>query len=367
MELISKFIERDTNAIRPLNIHVVGDSMIDENYRAKINRISPECPNIPILSSEISRTYRTYPGGAANVCYQLKNFNANARLFSFLDQEAYDIFLKCGLKRFGHVLLPNGYYVPRKHRFYDGTTQVGCRWDVEKENYGFAELSFLRDRLSNLWDGFQAEPDVILFSDYDKGMFSKGYSFLKIPKGVPVIVDPKKLPLDRWKGCTVFKPNSKEAIRLSGLTNWRQQCDFFQNTLECEAIVITQAGSGIVGKVKDRYFDHEAKEKIVAKNVTGAGDCFMAIFGLALGREFTIQDAAIIAFEAGLTYVGHSSRIAIAPWHLQHKVKFINPKFLQKRNFKLAMTNGCFDILHTGHLAALKFAKSKGDPFGGSH
>jgi len=340
-----------------MNIHVIGDSVLDEDYQVSASRISPECANIIVLESEHTAPIRTFPGGAANVCCQLKNFVVQPRLFSFLDSEAWNAFKNMGINFWGKLDLPNGCYIPRKKRFYDADFQVGCRWDIEKKNYGLSNIDYYRSKLMELWSAFQAEPDVIVFSDYDKGLFG---DYVKIPDNVPTIVDPKEKPVSKWRGCTIFKPNAQEAVKLSeGLTDWVAQSNFFQKELDCKAVVITQAGSGVVGKIDGRHFSYIPKKKIHPFQTSGAGDCFTAMVALAIAYEFDIYTAVSIAFEISSLYVQYPNRTFIAPWHLG--VKDMCPKLLKNRDFKLVFTNGCFDILHTGHLSTLKFAKSKGD------
>jgi D-beta-D-heptose 7-phosphate kinase/D-beta-D-heptose 1-phosphate adenosyltransferase len=354
MELITKFLEK--NAKKTIFLHVIGDSIVDECYKVKVTRISPESPNVCVMVSEDSTPSVISPGGAANVCHQLKNFNARPRLFSLIDREAYDIFVKCGIPFFGHIIIDD--LIPRKKRFYDGNIQISNRWDIEKKlNCQEKVLELIK-----LWQVFQAEPDVIIISDYDKGLFESEHLSLFNLTNKIVIVDPKKPPLDKWKGCTIFKPNANEAFELSGgLTNWEQQCDFFQDKLGCQSVVITQEGRGVVGKTNEGYFEYDPVRKVAASRITGAGDCFVGVLALAVAHGFSVSDAAIIAFEAGQLYVQTDVNDTITPLQFQKKSKFATAEELKNRNFKLVFSNGCYDILHSGHLETLKIAKSKGD------
>jgi D-beta-D-heptose 7-phosphate kinase/D-beta-D-heptose 1-phosphate adenosyltransferase len=354
MELIKKFLDR--NAKKTIFLHVIGDSVVDECYKVKVTRISPESPNVCVMVSEDAKPSIVLPGGAANICYQLKNFNVRPRLFSLIDDEAYDIFVKCGISFFGRISIDE--LIPRKKRFYDGNVQVSNRWDVEKKlNCQEKALELIK-----LWQGFQAEPDVVIISDYDKGLFkSEQLSFFNLT-GKVVIVDPKKPPLEKWKGCTIFKPNANEAFELSGgLTHWIKQCDFFQDTLGCQSVVITQEGRGVVGKFNNKYFEYVPGYKVTPSKITGAGDCFVGVLALAVAHGFPVDEAAIIAFEAGLLYVQANFNEVITPWQFQKQSKFATTEELKNRNYKLVFANGCYDILHAGHLETLKVAKSNGD------
>jgi D-beta-D-heptose 7-phosphate kinase/D-beta-D-heptose 1-phosphate adenosyltransferase len=358
MDLINEFSNRLQENKRSIFIHVIGDSMLDQDYRVNTNRISPECPNVNVLQSPDDKPFRQFPGGAANVCYQLSNFNVICRLFSFIDEEAYQIIRDKGVKYWGLVGLPHGYFVPRKKRFYAQGFQVVSRWDIERTNYGIEFLGNLQSELLDTWQVFQAEPDVIIFSDYDKGVFNN-FSISRIKTNAITIVDPKAAPLERWKGCTVFKPNSKEARDLSGKQDWKSQCEYFQQVLGCKVVIITQAGDGIVGKTDD-YFEYRPKLNITPVDIVGAGDCFAGILALAMAMGFNAEQSAMIAFHGGILCVQQKERGSFGPWSFGNKI-VKNVDFLKDRNYKLIFTNGVFDLLHTSHINMLKFAKAQGD------
>jgi D-beta-D-heptose 7-phosphate kinase/D-beta-D-heptose 1-phosphate adenosyltransferase len=359
-DLLNKF----TNKINlsKKTIHVIGDSLIDEDYKVKVHRISPECPNVNILHSEDDIPFRCFPGGAANVCYQLNNFNVLTRLFTFIDSEAYFIIKQHGIKNWGHVALPDGYYVPRKKRYYEKGCQVVCRRDIERAKYGLPSVSGLQGELVCNWFDYYEEADAIIFSDYNKGIFADTFhiNWFTCSKAIK-IVDPKAAPLKRWVGCTVFKPNATEAYNLSGERDWQKQCDFFKNELKCNSVVITQEGDGVVGKVDD-YFEVRPKEIIKPVDIIGAGDCFIGMLSLALVNGFSVPEAAQIAFYGGLHYVQQMQRGMFGPWSFHSTGKILNNyEFLKSRSYKLVFTNGCFDLMHSGHLHTLETAKSKGD------
>jgi D-beta-D-heptose 7-phosphate kinase/D-beta-D-heptose 1-phosphate adenosyltransferase len=358
MDLINKFLEANKN--KQISIHVIGDCMIDENYAVKITRISPESPNICVMLSENSIPTSILPGGAANICYQLTHFNVKSTLVTLTNPYSANIFRNSGIS-FLTVTDPK-IHIPYKKRFFDGETQVGDRWDIEKPNYGLTseELWSFQTNLSFEYQKIKNEADVVILSDYNKGLLDCGSSYFKFNPNTPIIVDPKKHPIEKWHGCTVFKPNAQEAESLSGLAEWKQQCDYFMDKLNCQAVIITQGSKGVTGKDKYGYFDHQPKYHLSASK-PGAGDCFAGTFAVALGHGFTFRESAVIANEAGFVYVQQKSRESISLWDLFSQSKFVNPENLAKRNYKLVFTNGCYDILHSGHLECLRFAKSKGD------
>lgn len=358
MDLINEFAKKLEENRKSIFIHVIGDSMLDQDYKVHTNRISPECPNVNVLLSPDDEPFRQFPGGAANVCYQLNNFNIICRLFSFIDEEAYQIIRSKGIKYWGPIRLPKGYFVPRKRRFYAQGFQVVSRWDIENPKYGLESIKDLQTELLNTWQAFQYEPDAIIFSDYDKGLFHN-LNISDVKTNAITIVDPKAAPLERWKGCTVFKPNAKEARDLSGEQHWKAQCDYFQQVLGCKVVIITQAGDGIVGKT-DNYFEYKPRLSVTPVDIVGAGDCFAGILALAMTLGFNAEQAAKIAFHGGILCVQQKERGLFGPWSFGNKI-VDNVDFLVDRDYKLVFTNGVFDLLHTSHINMLKFAKSMGD------
>jgi D-beta-D-heptose 7-phosphate kinase/D-beta-D-heptose 1-phosphate adenosyltransferase len=362
MKLIEKFIQESSrNKVR---ISIAGDIIIDEYYDVSATRISPEFP-IPVMTSADSKPTVTMPGGAANVCHQFKHWNAEPLLYGLSDYEATTSLQKVLGSKATVNLAPMGHgQVPRKKRFYDGK-HPSFRWDIEKPNFG-VDPSILKGFRGTATQRYFSNrpPQVLILSDYNKGLFTNDpCPFIR--DKVTTIIDPKKGPLDKWRGCTIFKPNNVEAKELSGLSNWKDQCLYFFDHLGCDHVVITQGASGVVGM--DRLgegFEHVSSYNLTAESVIGAGDCFIAFMAMAKALNFSLSDCALIAFTAGATYVQQERNKPITPYDLMKKVDPIKAKYLLpspgETQGKLVFTNGCFDLLHVGHIETLMFAKSKG-------
>jgi D-beta-D-heptose 7-phosphate kinase/D-beta-D-heptose 1-phosphate adenosyltransferase len=371
--------DKEVHSRKAPRIAVIGDAMIDEYYEVEANRISPEFP-IPVmklLKFEDGDFCKRYPGGAANVAYQLKNFNFDVGLFFGEDLE--DIFHKNGMKNIYFNKEMPGYInrsrVPVKKRFWDREKDFPlCRIDVEEKNYGIdvnrvngAEyLDEMRKDMTKYAKEFK--PYVTIYSDYDKGMFSDITEPIIDDLDPSLsIVDPKNGPLSKWKGCTIIKPNAKEAEVMSGETDWKKQADYFHDQTDCTAVVITQAGKGVVGKIGyDGYFEYFPETEVFAESVVGAGDCFTAFLAMCMSHQMDLLDAIKVAFEAGRVYVQRKHNKPVTPKELLKHADSIMSKFatieeLKDRDYKLVFTNGCFDIMHLGHLHILEKAKSKGD------
>lgn len=359
MNLVDEFLL--LNRSKKVKIHCVGDSLIDEYYQVKVTRISPEHP-VPVMSCQNNFTCK--PGGSANTAYQFKHFNADVNLICFPDQKAIKVFqdhkINCLCFDFENC---DKCFLPVKRRYLDNCVQVAPRHDFERHLCGLTSeqiesyITFALHNISKL-----SCPDIAILSDYDKGFFYSPSLIINHYKsmGVKTIVDPKKGPLDKWKGCDIFKPNFKEAEELTGYKDCESQAKFIQDVLECEVVVITMGGERVHGRWKCDSFDYIPSRKVLVESVIGAGDNFAAFFSLAIAHGFNPIEASEIAWNSGSIYVQQRMNRPIIPAELSLN-KIVHPEDLRSRDFNLVFTNGCFDILHCGHLETLKFAKSKGD------
>ncbi len=347
----------DKNRQKKLSILCVGDSMIDEYYQIEVNRISPEFP-MPVMSTTNSSPTHVKLGGVGNVAAQFKHFNVDVKIDCFINSSFRETLIK---QQFTNIKMAREFpwdviKIPVKRRYLEGEIQI-IRLDIEEPNYGFSEVGISAIRL----DSFNEikNQDVVIFSDYGKGFFGD-LNYLEIYKNSITIVDPKCGSLKKWKGCTIFKPNAKEAKDLSGLNEWKEQSLYFKKALNCEAVVITNSGKSVCGIWKDEFFEYIPEQKVSVRSSVGAGDCFVAFLAMAVGHGFIGVDAVEIAYHAGSKYVQGMYNRAITPAELSLN-KIVNPDDLLNRDFKLVFQNGCFDIIHSGHIQALKFAAQKGD------
>jgi D-beta-D-heptose 7-phosphate kinase / D-beta-D-heptose 1-phosphate adenosyltransferase len=374
MNIIDQFLEKN-RTYRP-TIHCVGDAMVDEYYEGVVNRISPEFP-MPILTSTTDNPIRR-PGGIANVGYQLKNFNVEEKTICFSDfNTSLSLFEHDSLriKRSISVSIDNySGQIPVKERYLSNGIQV-FRHDIEKPDYGLSKeaLAKLHKSLYNSVKKIPL-PDVAILSDYNKGFFSYKFAerwneFYRYEmwgmqnhnKGTCVtIVDPKTGPLCNWSGCSIFKPNAKEARELTGETNPREQVAFMRRVLgESTKIAITMGGDGVFGW-DEKYFEYKPTKKVHVDSAIGAGDCFVAILALATAHKMPLIEAVEVAYRAGEIYVQNNLNRPVVPAELSTS-KIVQPEDLLHRDFKLVFTNGCFDGgLTSAHVEYLNYAKSLG-------
>ena len=369
-ELINQFLER--NKKRKTNIAVIGDVGVDQYFYVDANRVSPEFP-IPVMRADNDDPKVVVPAMAGNVAAQFKNWNVDLSLHALVDSSTALALQQSGISTLscvfpGHQAVGDDirpFLCPRKRRFYQGQFPL-CRFDIEEPNGGI-DIDESRELLCR--DFKLYKPEVAIFSDYNKGLFAKKRKDWFSEEGATIsIVDPKKGPVDSWQGCTIFKPNSVEAEALSGAKDWKNQCNFFQRVVGCLAVVITQGGEGVVGKVGGAFFEYRPQKSHAAPSVIGAGDCFSAFLAMTMAHNFDIVDAVKIAYEAGAVYVQSRHNEPVSPYDLQKNIdpvaaKFVTPEFLKDRlkDNKLVFTNGCFDLIHEGHILSLKEAKKLGD------
>lgn len=341
------------------HIAVLGDCLIDEYHFVRVERISPEFP-MPIMNS-VCKDPMYRPGGAANVCYQLQHFPCRVTLSAFVDKLANEICSWSGIDTSLSVTISDiqsGATVPVKARYMDCCVQVN-RKDTESLNYGLSHHKYEQCQHQARIKLASIKPKVAIFSDYGKGFFSDPSYWLQLLSDTITIVDPKNRPLKEWRGCTVIKPNATEARALTGEQDREKQCKKIQNDTHCRGVIVTNEGNGYYGVWDNISFEfmERADDSFQIKSRVGAGDCFVAILALGLSQGLSLPEAGDVAYRAGKTYVQGMYNRPIVPAELATGP--VAPEDLANRDFTLAWTNGCFDLLHAGHLRTLEFAKSK--------
>lgn len=359
---------------RRLRVAVVGDIMLDVYRYGEIERISPEFP-VPILKEEYDQPILR-PGGAANVAAQFVHMNADVSLYGFADRECIESISGFGFDASRVVELVKG-KVPRKVRLFAKNHPV-LRMDREIDNCGVESLNLERIQVySNLVHDMQDGFDVIIFSNYAKGLFDRNLCSLCISSansyGIPTVVDPKNNP-SWWNGCTVFKPNFKEAKSMCPGKSVEETIYCLLRESGSLTCVITREADGVlVGSENGirNYTPTRLSLPVEASSVIGAGDCFAAMLAYGVGHGLPVYDASGFAFEAASEYVKarhnrpvsfYEARKRIEP----HKAKIVTAdevEYIRKNVFPeqtWVFTNGCMDVLHPGHLDSIKRARDLG-------
>jgi D-beta-D-heptose 7-phosphate kinase/D-beta-D-heptose 1-phosphate adenosyltransferase len=175
-----------------------------------------------------------------------------------------------------------------------------------------------------------------------------------------------RVPASKWYGCTIFKPNYKEAILMTGTKDWKKQCDILMKETNCKVCIITNEGKGVYYKTYDEYGEYVPKNTINVQSVVGAGDCFISFISICQSLNLSIKESIEIAFFASSIYVQKLNGYAIdlndlKKHHDNCNAKIVNSDFEFNSN-DLVFTNGCFDAgLTPAHIECLKFAKKQGE------
>jgi len=356
----------------------IGDLMIDRYVHGEVARISPEAP-IPVLSRKLQTAML---GAAGNVARNVSALGAEAVLIGVVgdDEEAHSaaalIAEATGVD--GRLVTAPGRRTTVKTRFVCGGQQL-LRVDWEDDAPVSAEVE--ADLASAL--GAASALRAILISDYAKGVFTPAVigACLAAAAGLacPVIVDPKG-GFAKYGPVDLIKPNAKELSAATGLptqTDDEVAAALTQALAGCtaKALLVTRAGQGMSlmergGEV--RHFRARARSVF---DVSGAGDTCLAALGLAYASAAPLEQAVELAILASGVVVGRAGAATVTPSELveaelagrmapaEAKVAMAGPAAemvarWRAAGLKIGFTNGCFDILHRGHVAYLNQARA---------
>lgn len=363
------------------NILVVGDLMIDHYLWGSCERISPEAP---VQVVDISKE-TTVLGGAGNVINNLKALGAHVSVSSVIGDDENGVELVNMLRAIDvkseNIIIQKNRKTSKKSRVIAVSQQI-LRYDQESKN------NIENDSVSKILDSLSAgisEYDMVILSDYGKGVLTdelcQGIIKLSNEKGVKVLVDPKGSDFSKYKGAHLLTPNKKEAMLAAkieitdkeslqkALLKLKYDCD-----LGISLITLSEDGIAIYDD-QLKIFPTVAKEVF---DVTGAGDTVIASIAFALSAGKDIEESAKFANLAAGVVVGKIGSATVnineieeyeASLHKStsdaHIKSFEDIKTIVNRyresGKKVVFTNGCFDILHVGHVKYLQEAKSFGD------
>ena len=360
---------------------VIGDLMIDHYLWGKCERISPEAP-VQVVAIEKETSVL---GGAGNVINNLSALGAKVSVLSVIGHDSNAEELK---KMFTDIdvnienlVVEEGRNTSKKSRIIASQQQV-VRYDKESTN------DILQSSQDAIVENFKkniASYDIVLLSDYGKGVLTNSLTRTLIDianeQGKRVLVDPKGMDYTKYFGAYLLTPNKKEAMEASNITikdektlleaivKLKKECD-----LAVSLITLSEDGIAI-------YDDELRVHPTVARevyDVTGAGDTVIASLGFSLACGYDIDKAVkfsnlaagvvvgkigsatatlneIIEYESSLNKSTSDSHIKTL-----EEIVLLSSE-LKKRGKKIVFTNGCFDILHVGHVKYLEEAKSYGD------
>ena len=363
------------------NILVLGDLMIDHYLWGSCQRISPEAP---VQVVDISKE-TTVLGGAGNVINNLNSLGARVSVSSVIGDDEEGKELLRMLHDIGvnsdNIIVQDDRKTSKKSRVIAVSQQI-IRYDKESKEEITSESV---ERILSAVKSSITLYDMIIFSDYGKGVLTETLSQTVIALandcGVKVLVDPKGSDFSKYKGAFLLTPNKKEAMLATGIDikdNDSLEEALLQLKKECNLGVslITLSEDGIATYDKElQKFPTVAKEVF---DVTGAGDTVIASIAFALSAGLSLADTAAFSNLAAGVVVGKigSATVTIdeieeyeASLHKStsdaHIKTFEDIDSIVSRcranGKKVVFTNGCFDILHVGHVKYLQIAKSFGD------
>ena len=351
-------------------ILVVGDLMIDHYIYGKCERISPEAP---VQVVEIERE-EDLLGGAGNVVNNLLAFGADVAVASVIGDDDAGEWIKKQLAQKGvkSLLFKEHRPTTRKSRVIVSHQQI-VRIDREKR----LDIS-LQSQEAIVEFIAQNSFDIILLSDYAKGVLTPSLVQAIIALGkAPVFIDPKGKDYTKYKGADLITPNKKEATEASGIdivddATLKSAGEFLQTKFSIKNVIITLSHEGMA------IFDEDMhKIPTYARDVydvTGAGDTVLAALGFGVASGLRLQEAARFANLAAGVVVGKVGAASATLEEIEEYERVDNQgaiksftqiknlaERLRKEGKKIVFTNGCFDILHLGHVKYLQKAKELGD------
>lgn len=353
---------------------VVGDVMLDRYWSGSSGRISPEAP-VPVVNINecVDRA-----GGAANVALNIASLGASVTLAGVVgDDEAADtlrhIMDEKGIKQVFQVA--SGYKTITKLRVLSRHQQL-IRLDFEETLELKAAKSFqaaVEHELSHY--------DVLVLSDYNKGSLEGVSALVQAARAqnIPVLVDPKGEDFSKYQGATLLTPNLSEFEAIVGVTsddNIEDKAQSLRQLLDLDALLVTRSEKGM-SLVRDTMVTFPTKAREVY-DVTGAGDTVIGVLAASMAAGSDVESAALLANLAAGIVVGRLGaacvsaeelkRAASDAYQLDYHQKIVSLEELknavescQKNGQKVVMTNGCFDILHAGHVQYLSEAVAIGD------
>jgi len=362
-------------------ILVVGDLMIDKYLWGECNRVSPEAP-VQIIN--VKKETKVL-GGAGNVANNLVSLGSKVDVISVIGGCEISNELR---KLFKEINLSTDYLIEQKDRVTSKKTRIisaqqqVIRYDIESDediNKGSEK------KLIEFFKSIVNKFELVVLSDYGKGVLTNSVvqEIIRIANsiGIKVIVDPKGSDYSKYTSAYLLTPNKKEASEATGINisdenSLKEALRRLKESCKLNTSLITLSEEGIA-IFDDQFRSHPTVAKEVF-DVTGAGDTVIAALGYALATKQDIDSAVVLANLAAGVVVGkigsatasfeeiisYESMLHLSDPEqniisIKKFIKILND--LRKSKNKIVFTNGCFDILHVGHVKYLEKAKKLGD------
>ena len=361
-------------------ILLVGDVMLDRYFSGSVDRISPEAP-VPVL--HVRRSFNR-PGGAGNVAVNMAAMGGTALLVGAVGDDKAGRQLRATLEQDGvgggEIVTTRVIPTTVKTRLLSGHNQI-ARFDEEAT----LDDAAVRDEIVRRIDALVPAADVAVISDYAKGVCDQAVCRAVVDaaraRNLPVIVDPKGTDFSKYARASVITPNRAEAVAAVGFAirgpdDALKAAHCLRERFAIDSAVVTlgEQGMVVVSPRESAVIPTQARQVF---DVTGAGDTAVATLAVALGRGMPLREACFLANAAAGLQV---SRIGTAriTWSevltaIDQRETIARGKVVSRADLQAAVlqaraegkrigfTNGCFDILHHGHVQLLEAAARECD------
>ncbi len=354
---------------------ILGDVMLDRYWHGPTARISPEAP-VPVVKVE---AVEERPGGGANVAVNIAALGGGARVLGVTGADEAGSALEARLERQGvacDFVRLQGQSTITKLRVLSRHQQL-LRLDFED---GFP--NFRPEEMKRRFEECFSEHQVLVLSDYGKGALRGVQDYIQQARsaGVPVLVDPKGRDFTRYRGATLITPNLAELEAVVGA--WREEAEMVAKgmellrELELEALLITRGEHGMSLLRHDEEPLHLPARARDVYDVTGAGDTVIAALAAGLAADMDLPSATVLANMAAGIVVGKLGTASVTVSELRrfryqhdepvqgvlHEEQLLSVVDDAKAHGEtIVMTNGCFDILHAGHVTYLEQSRRLGN------
>ncbi|RAI41323.1 D-glycero-beta-D-manno-heptose-7-phosphate kinase [Rhodoplanes roseus] len=365
----------------------IGDLMLDQFVYGEVSRVSPEAP-VPVIAV---RREETLIGGAGNVACNLATLGARCVFVSVVGDDAAGETLRAAFDRHAGRVEPKLVVdcerpTIRKLRFVsEHYSSHLLRADWERVSPVPAAVE---DALIAHVEAALPAADAVVLSDYAKGVLTPRVVRAVIERaralGKPVVVDPKGRDFSVYRGATLITPNRKELGEashrpLAGLDDIAAAAEELRRTAECDALLVTLSEEGMLLKQALRQPVHVPANPVRVRDVSGAGDTVVAVLALLIATGADFEAAMRAANAAASVVVGkrgtatasalelRSQLLPAAALASEEKIVFDDAVLAErvaawrKEGLRIGFTNGCFDILHPGHVRVLSRARAACD------
>ena len=374
------------DAISRQTVLCIGDLMLDEFVYGEVSRISPEAP-APVIAVQRSETNI---GGAGNVARNVASVGARCIFVALVGEDEAGTQLKAALSTEGLIesvlVCDPTRPTTRKVRFVSdhfSTHMLRADWELAQPATADTEHKLIETILSLL-----PRADIVLLSDYAKGTLTARVIRNVIDAarklGKSVIVDPKNANFAVYRGATLLTPNRKEfseatRSRADSPASIAEAAQDVMQLADCEAILVTQSEHGMTLVPREGEAVHVPAHPVKVRDVSGAGDTVAAVLAAVLAAGGNWETALRMANAAAAVAVGKKGTAIVTSAELRRRIlphaflaaeeKIVSSageldeqlREWRKQGLRIGFTNGCFDILHPGHVKVLTAARAACD------